>query len=320
MNNHFTITITDHENGVKQYHLNKIIKKVVFYTLLFLALLGAIAVGTIIYLNHSIQKSEEKKEKIHKAYTELMEKNKLLETKMAITEQTLLSKKIELEETSSALSEIETLIGLNPAKDMSLQDRIDSTKLSSENIAVMLQFIPSGSPVPYKGITSKYGWRKHPIAKKREFHPGTDMKAPMGTKVVATADGVVEYAGYHKRSGYGRLIIIDHNYGFKTYFGHLSKIKVKAGTFVKKGTLIAFTGNTGLSNGPHLHYEVRFIQRPLNPYWFIKWGVNNFNEIFQKEKKIPWQSLIAMISKIKIVLKPSQVQPLSPSVQPSKGK
>jgi murein DD-endopeptidase MepM/ murein hydrolase activator NlpD len=203
---------------------------------------------------------------------------------------------------------------------MSLQERIDVTKLSSENIAVMMQFIPNGSPIPYKGITSKYGWRVHPTLHKREFHPGSDMRAPMGTPVVATADGVVEYAGYHKRSGYGKLIIIDNNYGFKTYFGHLSKIKVKAGTFVKKGTVIALTGNTGLSNGPHLHYEVRFIQRPLNPFWFIKWTVNNFNEIFQKEKKIPWQSLIAMISKIKIVLKPSQAQPSSPSVQPSKGK
>jgi len=316
MHNHFTITITDHENGVKQYHLNKIIKKVAFYTVLFLGILGAIAVGTIIYLNDSIEKSEAKKEKIHKAYQELVSKNKALEDKMAQTEQTLLSKQIELEETSTALAEIETLIGLKPAKDMSLQERIDSTKLSSENIAVMLQFIPNGSPILYKGITSRYGWRTHPIAKKREFHPGSDMKASMGTPVVATADGVVEYAGYHKRSGYGKLVIIDHNYGFKTYFGHLSKIKVKAGTFVKKGTVIALTGNTGLSNGPHLHYEVRFIQRPLNPYWFIKWGVDNFSEIFQKEKKIPWQSLIAMISRIKIVLKPSQAQPSSPSVQP----
>jgi murein DD-endopeptidase MepM/ murein hydrolase activator NlpD len=72
--------------------------------------------------------------------------------------------------------------------------------------------------IKYRGITSKYGWRIHPTLKKREFHPGLDMKASMRTKIYATADGVIEYAGNHKRSGYGRLIIIDHNYGFKTSF------------------------------------------------------------------------------------------------------
>ena len=300
MNNHFTITITDDENGVKQYNLKKFVKKAIFYSILFLLFFIFISVGTIYYLNKSVKESEIKKEQLKEAYEELLEKNSKLQLEVIQTQEHLEKKKTELEEISNSLTEIETLIGLKPTEDMSLSQRVDLTKLSSENMAVMLKFIPNGSPIEYKGITSKYGWRIHPTLHKREFHPGSDMKAKMRTKVYATADGVIEYAGLHKRSGYGKLIIIDHNYGFKTYFGHLYKIKVKAGEYVKKGQLIALSGNSGLSNGPHLHYEIRFIQRPLNPFWFIKWNIENFNEIFKKEKYVPWQSLITMISTIKL--------------------
>jgi len=319
MTNHFTITITDSENGVKQYNLSKIVKKILFYSTIFLIIFMLITIGTIVYLKKNLQEIEEKKAQIHQAYERLYEKNQQLHKSIQEANAKIEAKKTELEEVSNSLAEIETLIGLKPSDELSLQQRVDLTKLNSENIATMLQFIPNGSPIPYNGITGKYGWRIHPILHKREFHPGTDMKAKKGTKVVATADGIVEYAGYHKRSGYGKLIIIDNNYGFKTYFGHLSKIKVKAGEYVKKGQLIALSGNTGLSNGPHLHYEVRFIQRPLNPYYFIKWGVDNFNEIFKKEKKVPWQSLVTMIANIKVVKK-MQAQPLSPSDQKSQGK
>ncbi len=311
MRNHFTITITDDENGVKQYNLNKIVKKGLLYAGLFLLFFMLVSVSTILYLSSSVKESEAKKEEINRAYVALVKKNEQLQKDMKATLAHLEEKKTELEEVSNTLAEIETLIGLKPSEELSLQRRVDLTKLSSENIATILQFIPSGSPIEYKGITSKYGWRIHPTLGTREFHPGSDMRARFGTPVYATADGVVEYAGLHTRSGYGRLIIIDNNYGFKTYFGHLSKIKVKAGQFVKKGDLIALSGNSGLSNGPHLHYEVRFIQRPLNPYWFVKWSVNNFTQIFQKEKKVPWQSLITMISNIKVVKKQVQVQRLS---------
>jgi len=319
MHNRFTITITD-EHGLKQYNLSKIVKKIFLYAVVFLGVFIFISVGIILYLQKSVEESEAKKEKITQAYEALMKKNEVLQHSITQAQQELDRKQMELQEISNSLSEIEALIGLRPDETLSLQQRVDMTKLSSETIATILEFIPNGSPITYNGITSKYGWRIHPTLKKREFHPGSDMRVKYGTPVYATADGVVEYAGMHKKSGYGRLIIIDNNFGFKTYFAHLSKIKIKAGKFVKKGDLIGLSGNSGLSNGPHLHYEVRFIQRPLNPYWFIKWSVNNFNEIFQKEKKVPWQSLIAMISKIKIVNRQIQAQRLSLSDPRSKGK
>ncbi len=318
MNNHFTVTIND-DNGVQQFNLHQFVKKAIVYALLFLGFVALVAVGTIYYLNDSVDQIEKKRLEMELAYGELKLKNSELDQSMKDTERVLESKRRELIEVSDSLSEIESLIGLAPAEEIPLKERVSITKLNSENMATILQFIPNGSPIEYKGITSKFGYRIHPTLNRKEFHRGSDMKARMNTPVYATADGIVEYSGHHKKSGYGNLVILQHNYGFKTYFGHLNKIVIKSGKYVKKGDLIAYTGTSGMSNGPHLHYEVRFISRALNPYWFIKWNVKNYNEIFEKEKKIPWQSLIAAIADIKVP-NPTQTLPSSRLALQSKGR
>jgi len=318
VNNHFTITIND-DNGVKQFNLHQFVKKVVLYAVIFLGFIALSAVGTILYLNSTVDKIEKKRLEMEVAYANLKLKNSKLDESMKDTQRALDFKKKELLEVSDSLSEIELMIGLSHPEEVPLKERVNLTKLNSEDMATMLQFVPSGSPIEYKGITSKFGYRIHPTLNRREFHRGTDMRAKMNTPVYATADGIVEWAGYHKSSGYGKLIILQHNYGFRTYFGHLNKIVIKSSRFVKKGDLIGYTGNSGMSNGPHLHYEVRFISRSVNPYWFIKWNVKNYKEIFEKEKKIPWQSLITATAQIK-VLNPTQTLPLSQRAQQSKGR
>jgi len=318
MNNHFTITIND-DNGVKQFNLHQFVKKAVLYAVVFLGFIALSAVGTILYLKSSVDNIEKKRLEMEVAYANLKLKNTKLNDSMKDTQRVLDAKKKELIEVSDSLSEIELMIGLSHPDEVPLKQRVNLTKLNSEDMATMLQFIPSGSPVEYKGITSKFGYRMHPTLNRREFHRGTDMRAKMNTPVHATADGIVEWAGYHKSSGYGNLIILQHNYGFRTYFGHLNKVVIKSGQFVKKGDLIGYTGNSGMSNGPHLHYEVRFISRPINPYWFIKWNVKNYKDIFEKEKKIPWQSLITATARIR-VLHPTQTLPSLRLALQSKGK
>jgi len=304
VNNHFTVTITD-DNGVKQFNLHHFVKKAIVYALGFLGVLVMFAAGTILYLDYSVDKLEIKRGGIEVAYNELKDKNKNLQTSMDDTVNALIGKKRELEELSDSLLEIETLIGIAPVSDATLQERVNLTKLNSEHMATLLQLIPNGSPIEYKGITSKFGYRVHPTLNRREFHRGSDMKAKMNTPVYATADGIVEYAGLHKKSGFGKLVILQHAFGFRSYFGHLNKIVIKSTRFVKKGDLIAYTGNSGLSSGPHLHYELRFIHNAVNPFYFIKWTVENYNDIFEKEKKIPWQSLITATANLK-VKKPTQ--------------
>jgi len=288
------------------------------YASIFTLSMIFIAVATILYLNHSVEAIELKRDGVLKAYEDMKETNIGLEESMLVINNSLDKKKKELVELSDSLSEIEILIGLKPMAESSIEERVSATKIDSQQRAVLMQLIPNGSPIEYHGITSRYGYRIHPTLNKREFHRGSDMKAAMNTAVYAPADAIVEWSGYHKKSGFGRLVILEHSYGFKTYYGHLNKTVVKSGAFVKKGTLIAYTGSTGVSNGPHLHYEIRFIHRNVNPFWFIKWTQNNYDEIFKKEKKIPWQSLI--MATVHLRIQATQTQQLLPQEQKLKEK
>lgn len=121
---------------------------------------------------------------------------------------------------------------------------------------------------PTRGwVTSGFGMRRSPFSGRRAMHEGIDIASRTGTPVHATADGIVSQA--ETTSGYGKLVVIDHGYGFKTYYGHNSKIHVRIGQRVKRGALIASVGNTGSSTGSHVHYEVRRNNVPLNPKKYL---------------------------------------------------
>lgn len=168
-----------------------------------------------------------------------------------------------------------------------------SVKLDADMKTLMQRMIPSGFPVQDFRWSDGFGWRIHPITHKREFHKGQDLAAPTGTPVYAPADGVVAISGYEK--GYGNLIEIDHGFGFTTRYGHLSKRLVSQGQVVTKGTKIATIGDTGLSTGPHLHFEVRFLGQALDPKPFMRWTRHDFNYVMTREKQVPWGSLAEVL-------------------------
>ena len=114
--------------------------------------------------------------------------------------------------------------------------------------------IPAIDPVRYGVMSDGFGMRYHPILRMRLMHEGIDLVADVGTEVYATGDGTVSYVG--PRGGYGTVVEIDHGFGYSTLYGHLSKSLVREGQKVKRGQVIALTGDSGLSTGPHLHYEV----------------------------------------------------------------
>lgn len=294
----FTITINDN-HGIRQFNLHEVIKKMVIYGAFALIAIFAAGGFFIYYLNYSLDTITQKKEAMQNAYALLEKKNKELENIVGQKEQSIAKKSHELELVSDKLSDIEELIGLKPSKapiQKSLVNRLNNVSLSSQKVAYMFENIPSGSPLKHTRITSGFGWREHPTLHRKEFHRGLDLRARMGTPVYATASGVIEYAGYHKRSGYGNLVILDHAFGFKTMYGHMKKVATKPGVFVKKGDLIGYTGSTGMSSGPHLHYEIRYIQRVLDPTAFVRWSAKNYKQIFTKEKRVSWQSLITAIN------------------------
>jgi hypothetical protein len=122
---------------------------------------------------------------------------------------------------------------------------------------------------PCDGTLAMYGFgmRNHPILRINRIHEGIDIITDVGTKVVASGDGRVEFVGH--RGGYGLAVEIDHGFGYRTLYAHLSSVTVKEGKRIKRGEMIARTGNSGLSTGPHLHYEISHNGVKLNPSEFF---------------------------------------------------
>jgi len=155
---------------------------------------------------------------------------------------------------------------------------LDTLQDLAHNQAEMLACIPSIKPVRedklHKSIRflSGFGYRIHPIHKVRKFHAGVDFPARQGTAIQATGNGKVHFIG--KKSGYGKCIIIDHGYGYKTLYAHMHKFDVKKGDKVNKGQKIGEVGDTGSSTAPHLHYEVNYKGKKINPINFCMDGLS----------------------------------------------
>ena len=149
----------------------------------------------------------------------------------------------------------------------------------AKNKSKMLASIPAIQPVANKDLkrmTSGYGYRIHPIYKTRKMHYGMDYSAKVGTEIYATGDGVVSKVKRSKR-GYGNYVKINHGFGYETLYAHMSKYIVKKGQKVKRGEVIGYVGNTGISTAPHLHYEVRKDNKKINPVNFY------FNDLTPEE-------------------------------------
>ena len=123
---------------------------------------------------------------------------------------------------------------------------------------------------PTKGrLSSSFGNRKDPFQGTDGFHAGVDITAPQGTPIVAAADGIVTHSGWFSR--YGKQVILDHgDTGLTTSYAHMSKFYVHPGQMVRRGEVIGQVGQTGKSTSPHLHYEVRYLGTPVNPYQYLQ--------------------------------------------------
>lgn len=152
--------------------------------------------------------------------------------------------------------------------------------------------IPSGSPLdPVHAVSSGYGYRTHPILRKKKLHRGLDFAVREGSPVRVTADGVVSLAS--SSASLGKFITVRHAYGFSTLYGHLSRPMVKSGQLLRKGSVLALSGNTGLSTGAHLHYELSYLGKPLDPQPFLAWAEHEASWIVEHVSGVPWEVLFA---------------------------
>lgn len=220
--------------------------------------------------NELVLKRDEEKE----ARSLVSDKKSALDAKKA--EQTALINQI-----NSDINLQEKLYEESAKLEQQLKDSIRASLSSSQSSANSTT--PSGQTLRYSGgkftfpapsmiaVTSPYGYRTHPVTgQKYKFHSGMDLAAPQGTNVLAAESGVVRMAGWN--GGYGYCVIIDHGSGVATLYGHNSKLLVSSGQSVSKGQVIAKVGSTGVSTGPHVHFEVLLNGSTTNPAPYIGLG------------------------------------------------
>jgi murein DD-endopeptidase MepM/ murein hydrolase activator NlpD len=139
-----------------------------------------------------------------------------------------------------------------------------------EKLQVILRSLPLTAPVDHYYISSSFGERVDPINGEKAIHEGVDMVGALRSEVLATAPGTVVFAGW--QTGYGQVVEIDHGFGVHTFYAHLDSIAVKKGQTVDYRDILGLLGTTGRSSGPHVHYEVRYANKPLDPMGFLKAG------------------------------------------------
>ena len=170
--------------------------------------------------------------------------------------------------TADLLRRMDLKAGVDLLKDRAsdLEGQMKLLEQIAEQRNYIMRFTPNIWPVR-GNITSHYGNRADPFNGEAELHQGLDISALYGSRVLAPADGIVIYA--QRKAAYGNLIILDHGNGLTTRHGHLSRFNVHVGQRIHKNDIIGFVGSTGRSTAPHLHYEVRLNDRPVNPRGYL---------------------------------------------------
>lgn len=207
----------------------------------------------------------------------------LVEKTEVLAQTYMLSANIQLQDRSGSRDELEPLMDSSDEIDdmiMNVAEIADWLKTEEgsadtdrifeieEQLTAFLEDVPRIWPVEKSRISSEFGTRKHPILNGRSNHTGVDIPGNYGASIVATAEGVVSYAGY--RYGYGYMVKIDHANGLQTVYAHASKLLVKKGDEVIQGQKIAKVGSTGLSTGPHIHYEIKINGAYIDPELFLE--------------------------------------------------
>ncbi len=288
------VMVTD-SKGSRYINVHILFRQIGLYALLSV-------VGSLLFLGISLlvlNKEIKNIDQQHALITKEFEKKKETNEKLSLQMDEFLD---DLQLSGERINDLEEVVGVNKPEEKEegdLSSRLDVAGITGLQKSFIMRLIPNDYPLEsYRRVSANFSKRIHPILHVLHNHTGLDLSTAINTPVYASASGVVGLANKGWNGGYGNLIKIFHPFGFKTYYAHLNKIAVKTGEFVKKGQLIGYSGNTGMSTGPHLHYEVRFLNQPINPMSFTKWNMKDFEEVFNKERSIRWQSLITIINRL----------------------
>jgi len=152
-------------------------------------------------------------------------------------------------------------------KSLTIGESLLTTIKTNNEYKAYFDSLPFGKPLDSMIVNSNYGWRYHPVDSFFKFHTGIDLDAKLNTKIYASGSGKVIFSSW--RSGYGKLIIIQHPFNHKSLYAHLNSFLIDSGQYISKGQIIALSGRTGKVSGPHLHYEIQLNNRVINPFEYL---------------------------------------------------
>lgn len=261
--------------GVKYVTIRSSHVRIAFFTLIGLAVISLSSFGLMykFYKKAKIH-ARQKKEVVSqlKSQISLLDQysiqNELIEERYKEKLKDIEEKLVEMEELLSKKGiQKELSVGgeFLPNGETKLS-HVDFIEKDLDELFTLMESFPLGTPLLGK-INSGFGYRRDPFNSRSGFHSGVDIDANPGQRVAATAEGVIEVAGWY--GSYGKTVIIRHKYGYQTLFGHLSRVDVKKGQEVKVGDVIGRVGSTGRSTGPHLHYEVMKNGKKINPISYL---------------------------------------------------
>lgn len=282
MRERYFITISDACN-VRQFSVHSLVARVLMYVMsghTLLILVGLVALGWIAWQIDAMNVAR------RALAIEFQADSETLTRQRSDTESELHSLEKQIQKKRDELGIINRV-----SKPLPSSSSADG-KVGAGLVQSLRPFLPMGAPMKGGQISSHFGMREHPIYRRNFFHNGIDIDLPQDSPVRATADGVVD-AVEKEPGGFGLMVSIRHAYNFKTIYAHLHKARVATGQIVRKGDLVAESGNTGLSTAPHLHYEVRLDDKPINPYPFMKAEAEGIGRVINLARSTPWASLIA---------------------------
>lgn len=268
----FIISIVD-SNGIKQFNIHRLVKKILLYILLFVVISAVIIFFTIKLLAGELKEMQSQKDATLKKYTYIYNKNENLKQQVEISQN-------KLDEINQKMLDLEDIISIKDSNfDVDDVAPFDIRQLNNSQKSTILQLLPNSKPFEgdYNSLSSlKSGVSFHMLPK---------------TPIYATADGIVDLTRDKDTKGVGKFVKIVHSFGFTSIYGYLSKVSVKRGDIVRKGQLIGYSGDDS-SKEESLYYDIRFLGSEVNVEDFIDWNIDNFNNIIQKESIVNWNSLL----------------------------
>lgn len=264
----FIISIVDN-NGIKQFNFHKLIKKIVIWFLLFVAVISILIFFIIKLLAFQLKDLQLQKSTVIEKYLALYNKNEVLKQQIDISQN-------KLESINQKMMDLEDIINSKDATtDYKYTTPFNIENLDANKRLTMLKIIPNGFPINTLDYT------------KANSKNGVSIVVKSELPVYATADGIIDFTRDEDTLGIGRFVKVIHSFGFTSIYGNLSKTTLKRGDIVSKGDLIGYS-----SSNKGLFYDVRFLGIDVNVNDFINWNINNFSAVFTKVSVVNWDSLI----------------------------